>query len=153
MWDFLDKTNFNLLYEFTEVLSGNTGYCVWNSKDEIEDRENVYYLIWFIYYYILGCDTLEKALALNSEAIFHYFHLMTYLKHEYIFFGSGELKISLSRKKDVAIILEILYNRYSFTEQLQCFIRHQRDKKDRRSQNCLKLLELYNKFKGHKFYD
>ena len=150
MWDFLDKMNYNLLYSFADNIAGNTTYNMWNSKDEYEQKQNILYLIWFIYRYILGCETLEEALKLDGIAILSYFNLYTTcFTRGQIFLGGGELKICLSRKNDVQIILEILYNRYGFLEQLDCFYRHQKNKKDRRSEKCLMLREMYITLRGN----
>ena len=148
MWDFLDKMNYNLLYCFADNVAGNTTYNVWNSKDEYEQKQNILYLIWFIYRYILQCETLDDALNIDGISVLSYFNLYTScFTRGQLFLGGGEYKICLSRRNDINVILEILYNRYEFPEQLDCFLRHQKNKKDRRSEKCLMLKDLYIKLR------
>lgn len=176
LWSYLDHFNPNLLYKYADVLCGNAASIWWNIDKESDTleaeteemlnrlvpnsfegnmklRENVYYLIWFVYYYVLECSTLEEALLQNHRDVFHKFHLYTYLKHRNIFLGGSRSIVFLSREKDIPIILEILYNRYSSIEQFECFVRYYNKKNDKRTTLCRQAIELYQSLEGHKFYE
>lgn len=181
LWHFLDKNNMNLLYKYTDVLVGNQTYVVLKSSTSrretenqasikpylhsitnqeetanritSEQREDVYYLIWFIYYYVLNCKTLEQALEQDHIKILQEWQLYKYIWNKYIYIGGDVLSLPLNRKRDIKIILEILYNRYSVIEQYECYLNHYGDVNDKRTAICKEAIQLYNNVKGRRFYD
>ena len=125
-WDYLDTMDKNLLYQYADVLAGKTKKIVSMSRQnssyairyaDIEKRKrNSYYLIWFMQKY----------------------RIYSYVKNAYIYVDlDAEL---VFRESDIAIILEILYNRYNIIEQLECFARNTHN---HRKKKCLQVLEEY----------
>jgi hypothetical protein len=124
-WDFLDEFNGNLLYN-----------CAGNKSYTFADMNEVYYYIWFLYRYVLGCETLEEALqfanakTMKELGIGKCFITKEHRKHVLVLgneaFGTLVL-CSHDVKKPVIflkIVLEILYKRYNYLEQIECYIRH-----------------------------
>jgi hypothetical protein len=118
-----------------------------------EQKEQVYYLFWFVYYYVLECKTLEQALEQDHHKVLEDWKLQKYIINQYIFLGNDICLISLNRDKDIAVILEILYNRYNAYEQFDCYLRHFGDINDKRTAICKEVLSLYKSIKGKRFYD
>lgn len=129
MWDYLDKMNHNLLYKYAAVLSGKrrTFYSKNAEKDESvnaeEKKKNVCYLIWFVYRYILQCRTLEETIPYQNEEILKKYKLSSFFINNAVFICNDEIYFR-KKKEDIAIILEILYGRYTLWEQFDCFIRN-----------------------------
>jgi len=144
MWDYLDKMNHNLLYKYAAVLSGKKRhfYNTDSEKDASvnaeEKKKNVCYLIWFVYRYILQCRTLEETLPYQNEEILRKYKLFWLIKHEAVFICNDE--ICLRKPEDIAVILEILYGRYTLWEQFDCFIRNTTGIRQKR---CIKAKEKY----------
>ena len=66
------------------------------------------------------------------------YRIYSYVKNAYIYVDlDAEL---VFRESDIAIILEILYNRYNIIEQLECFARNTHN---HRKKKCLQVLEEY----------
>lgn len=139
-WDFLDEWKPNLLYQYAEG-SGqkyNTTY--------LTSSENAYYLIWFVYKYVLDCKTLEEALQYANLETLNDYHLIRAFQTTYFhnksqgslisfgnaYFGTVEFSSAKSQKeageakiiKCLCLVLEILYNRYNYLEQLECCVKH-----------------------------
>lgn len=140
MWTFLDKMNYNILYEYADVIAGTKSNLDLHSTDEDERQKKAYYIINFVYKYVLNCETLEEALSCTSDDLLKKYHLKHFLDHYYLYVGIGEYKRPFYRTSDMAMILEILYNRYDFWEQLDCFCRNTKNLRKRR---CLEAIELY----------
>lgn len=154
MWDFLDEMDKNLLYTYAEVMSGkrkqiqsSKSYTEKRSEDDEirtaeETRRRAYYLIWFVYRYVLNCQTLDEAMEYANEETFRKFHLYSFsTSNSAIYIGTYK-EICFRKAEDIPVILEILYNRYDFFEQLECFIRHT---KNVRRSRCIKVLENHRK--------
>lgn len=128
IWDYLDRMNHNLLYKYAAVLSGkkrhfyNTDAEKDVSVNAEEKKKNACYLIWFVYRYILQCETLEETVPYRNEDILKKYKLKSLLKHETVFICNDEIRFR--KTEDIAIILEILYGRYTLWEQFDCFIRN-----------------------------
>ncbi|MBR0542356.1 MAG: hypothetical protein IJK26_09150 [Clostridia bacterium] len=137
-WDFLDEWKPNLLYQYAEGSSQK-----YNHTAYLTTSQNAYYLIWFVYRYVLECETLEAALqyanlkTLNDYSLLRVFRARAELENSLIVFGNpqfgllefgsaksqkeaGEAKIV----KCLCLVLEILYNRYNYLEQLECCVKH-----------------------------
>lgn len=139
MWEFLDTMDKNLLYSYAQVLSGKKKQIQMHlpkaqreymtELDEIriteEYRNRAYYLIWFVYRYVLGCKTLEETKPYANEETLKKYRLLSYILHNSLYVGVDK-EICFRKAEDIDIILEILYNRYDFFEQMECFIRHYR---------------------------
>lgn len=153
MWDFLEKMDKNLLYDYVGTLTGkirrlrieektdNSFEEQYRQDEKIKNR--AYYLIWFVYYYVLECKTLEQALGYADEDTLKTFHLNNFFnkKQPAIYLGIDK-DICLWYITDITIVLEILYNRYGFFEQLDCFIRHTNKN---RQKKCIEAKERYLK--------
>ena len=136
-WAFLDKMDKNLLYIYANVLSGkakqmrlveyhgtNAKKTEDNGELDEERRKNAYYLIWFVYRYILKCETYEQTIPYQTKETLRKYRLLSYVQNEILYIGMSDDKIKFRKVEDISMILEILYNRYSFMEQIDCFIRN-----------------------------
>lgn len=150
-WDFLDVFDKNLLYEYAQVLTGRKKQIRFMSQNVITEYEEMeqaekkkkkaYYLIWFVYRYILRCKTLDEAMQYANTETLTKFRLSSYVLNATIYIGNGLDKELCFRKiEDIEMILEILYNRYDFFEQLDCFQRHTIKY---RQKKCLSVIEKY----------
>lgn len=160
MWDYLDDIDKNLLYIYAAVLAGEGKYMRLSHNTEAETdtaeqdeevKKKHFYLVWFVFRYVLGCETLEQALAFSDD---EYKALLNKFKLNCIIdFHKGKQKlyiginkdIPLYRIEDMRIILEILYNRYNLWEQLDCFIRNT---KNMRQKRCIEVKERYQQMLG-----
>lgn len=145
MWTFLDKLNLNLLYEYAEVMTGSKTYIDFHTLDDEERKKKAYYLIYFVYRYVLQLNTLDEALRYANEDTLKKYRLYRFIDHRYLYVGIDETKRPFSKPRDISIILEILYNRYDFWEQLDCFCRNTRGK---RQKQCLDAIEIYKTMYG-----
>lgn len=153
-WDFLEKTNQNLLYNYAEIISGKKKQIrLINNKQESEyerlkqteeKRKTAYYLIWFVFYYILNCKTLEEAKIKATRETLKKFHLLSYVLNGAIYIGNGlDKELCIIKMEDVPTVLEILYNRYNLFEQIECYIRNSKKIKKKRG---ILVLEKYKDF-------
>lgn len=141
MWDFLDTINYNVLLKYEYDLATDRLHKtrrkpiaqVVNTNEEEErslsERNDTFYIIWFVYYHVLECKTLSEASGLDHLSIFTDFGLMRFIDHlsterAKLYVGYGEYKYYFTTTKDIDTILEILYNRYNYKEQLDCIARH-----------------------------
>lgn len=93
-------------------------------RSEMQKRQG-YYLMWFVYRHVLGCDTLEKAKEYATEEILRQYRLWNFIWNSKMYVGiKGINEMRFWKVEDMAIILEILYYRYEFFEQMECFIRN-----------------------------
>lgn len=151
-WNFLDTVDFNTLYNYAEVLKGNGkqihSSCNFLEQDDdicekeireirknMERKKRAWYLIWIAYRYILNCPDLESARPYMNKETLDMLYLKPHIKAIYLGVDDENLvlpsgiilslrKIWCRNDEDIEIILEILYNRYNFYEQFECFIRH-----------------------------
>ncbi len=173
-WDFLDEMDFNLLYRYAEVIKainerrGKQLHSTCNNlkteAGDIREKEiaeikiakdrkmRAWYLIWFVYRYVLKCETLEDTIPYQNEETLSEYRIKSYIQN-HIYLGADEdsialksgaivplIKIWFRYVDDIGMILEILYNRYNFYEQFECFIRHT-DKS--RKKRAIEALEKY----------
>ncbi len=141
MWDFLDTLNYNVLLKYEYDLATDRYrkprtplIQTFQTDAEAEnyaltERNNTLYIIWFVYYHVLECKTLSDTSELNHLSIFKDFGLMRFIDHlsterAKLYVGYGDYKYYFTTTKDIDTILEILYNRYSYKEQLNCVARH-----------------------------
>lgn len=146
MWSFLDRVDKNLLYNYTQVLSGKKRRIYSADMEKTEESKykhaekakyQILYLVWFVYRYVLECDTLEKALEYANEETLKKYRLYTSMLHGAVYFGIYN-DISCRKAEDIVIVLEILYNRYDFFEQIECYIRHTQNLRQARAKEALK---------------
>lgn len=152
-WSFLDKLDKNLLYVYAKSLNvkGATYFSrvlfdttykfegdVYQKEEKKELylaekwRETAYYLLWFVYRYVLGCETYEDAVKYATLEILEKYKLAHFFKKRHIYIGVYKtnaiylynLYSDKTNMEDVKIALDILYNRYDFCEQLECYVRH-----------------------------
>lgn len=164
-WDYLDEMDKNLLYIYAKALTGKNSRTSFsqlhtalnsekNASEEVKEfeaaeasKKQAFYIIWFVYRYVLGCDTLEKALMYTSEDFLKEYKLYSFLKKRKIYigiYGMNEVYLYNCKNGDLEIILDILYNRYNFFEQLECFIRHTEGTAKTTRARCIKALKEYN---------
>ncbi len=174
-WDFLDEIDYNLLYGYAEVLKGNgkqlhlTCNNIKTDEGDIREKEiseikiakerkkRAYYLIWFVYRYILNCETYEETIPYQNKETLSEYRIESYVRN-HIYIGADEDSIALStgasfplqkmwfrKTEDIKIILDILYNRYSFYDQFLCFVRHTDNSRKGRA---VEALENYKKLEG-----
>lgn len=144
MWSFLDKLNFNVLYEYADVLAGNKKHLSFGSKDVAERRCYYYYLVNFVYRYILDCDTLEKAISITDCDLLDKYYLREVLHSGDIYIGDDNCRLPLYQPSDMLIILEILYNRLETEEQFECFYQKS---KGLRKKRCEEMACIYKEMK------
>ena len=147
-WSFLDEPNWNLLYTYAGILAGNRQYltnketCYHSKYDYGIDAERKHiacYLIWITYRYILNCKTLEETIPYQNQETLKRFHLLGLIIQKRIYVGIDK-EIDFRKAEDIGMILEILYYRYNFIEQMECFIRNTRNS---RQANCINTLNRY----------
>lgn len=167
MWNYLDKVDKNLLYDYARFVSGEKRslkfFCRVEDKEsktdgekrihrykcdsedeqykrEKEERDKVFYIIWFVYRYILNCKTLEEAMQVPVEYVFKTYRLETLIRNRYCLYIGIDRDVMVYKESDMNIILEILYKRLGFWEQLDCFIEHT---KGCRRTRCIEVKEKY----------
>lgn len=157
IWGFLDKMDKNLLYLYVSNLANGNRKSLYITRetgdmkrDELlnaETRRNsAFYLIWFVYRWVLGCETLEQAEQYANEETLKRYRLTPLFGHNqkriYIgIYGVNEIYLYDYNSGDLNIVLEILYNRYDFIEQLECYIRRTQGTSRKNRFRCIKVLE------------
>lgn len=142
----------NLLYKYGLYVSGAVKEMKHEKDEELCNKEG-FYLFWFVYRYILGCETLEEALKYNNRETLVKYGLFPYVREgRYMYVGYADNKVML-KEVDVVTILEILYNKYHFFEQMECFCRNvsknggydcRRKRCEMRMQNLKRKVKEYN---------
>lgn len=158
-WSFLDEMDKNLLYLYVRDLSSgknqvhfmqlctseDTGNEQRNKLMEAEvKRKSAFYIIWFVFRYVLGCETLEKAEKYINDEIVQKYKLKSMFQARRIYigvYGLNEIYLYKYTEGDLNIILEILYGRYDFFEQLECFIRRTEGTARSTRNRCKKAME------------
>ena len=162
-WSFLDKVDKNLLYLYARDLLRDSRTPIFlqlytYTTQEVADeercdlmnaearRKNAYYIIWFVFRYVLGCDTLEKALQCATQETMDTYMLTSLLHKRHIYIGVyGINEVYLYKHKegenDLHIVLDILYHRYDFFEQLECFIQRTEGSSRTTRNRCMKTLK------------
>lgn len=164
MWDYLDKMDKNLLYSYALLLASTSprvcfqGMHTRKSSDEevteqethekeVQDRNIGFYLIWFVYRYILNCRTLDEALARPmDEALEKYRLKQIFISGSRRLYIGIDRDIQLYKPEDMPIILEILYKRLGFWEQLDLFIEKAGGKNGKKSIRQTRCLEAKNRY-------
>lgn len=128
-WKYLDTFQSNLLYIYCDCLENRTESVRLNDKKSDfgfsceESNNRIYYIIWFVFRYCLGCETLEEALQQDLEQVLEDYRLRQFFSARRIYIGSEDYKIKLNNAtNDLPLVLEIIYGRYDVIEQLECFI-------------------------------
>lgn len=167
MWNYLDKMDKNLLYMYTSLLTGEQKqlHLFSRSEEELTEGEihkreaqannNGFYMVWFVYRYILGCETLEEALSLPIEEVIEKYGLKPFIssvslkqaksRHAKLYVGIDK-DIPLWKIEDMVIVLEILYNRLDFWEQIDCFVKNagtSEGKLNVRQKRCIEAKKRY----------
>lgn len=155
-WSYLEQFNGDLLYAFAsrfDVASDEGGKHTKSlqfSCDEMREDDishTTYYLIYFVYKFVLGCNTLDEAMKYANVETFRKYNLTGFFGKNLAItlgneaFGTVELSLRIAGSEMngdtkmfsgyVATILEIVYCKYNYLEQLDCFIRHNQPKKKR----------------------
>lgn len=157
-WSFLDKADKNLLYMYAQTLikdgKHHNTYIPSETGNEERDamldaeakRKSAYYIIWFVYRYILGCETLEEAKKYATMEVLKKYKIASFFSRNqariYLgIYGINEMYLYNFKGGDLDIVLEILYNRYDYIEQLECFIRRTEGTARSLHNRCRKTLE------------
>ncbi len=141
-WGFLDNMDKNLLYLYAKSLAKPNSKAFYQSffnavvqtgNDERDEHiiaekkcEAAYYLIWFVYRHILNCATLADALVYADETVLRRFKLTHFFEKRCLFigvYGIDEIYLYKYKENDLKIVLEILYKKYNFFQQLECFLK------------------------------
>ncbi len=160
-WEYLNQMDSNLLYLYAKGLSkkGTQShfmelYSPVDSGDEerneferaILKKKTALYILWFVFRYVLECETLEQAEQMATIETMDKYKLGSLFQGKYIFFGicGTEYEVRLWKKDELElkIVLEILYNQYNFFEQLECYAKRTEGKGRRVRTRCLKALEF-----------
>ena len=107
-------------------------------------RNNAFYIIWFVFRYVLGCVTLEQAELMATEEVLKKYKLVSLFHQRHIYigvYGLNEIYFYKYNEGDINIVLEILYNRYDFFEQLECFIRRTEGTARSTRNRCIKAIQ------------
>lgn len=148
-WNFLDNWNPNLLYQYARYQGTANQSCHITG-----DTTETYYLIWFVFRYVLECETYEDALkhaditvfkkyGIADALILHNYEKTEEKKDLVLSIGSeefGKIIIKISEgnlyksnkskqlqgrlQNTIEYLLDIIYHRYNHLEQLECYIRH-----------------------------
>lgn len=138
-WSYLDEMDKNLLYMYAAMLVKRGNHQLYIPSDtgneERNDmldaeakRKSAFYIIWFVYRYVLGCETLEQAEKYADVETLKRYRLTSLFEHNkrriYIgAYGLNEIYLYNYKGGDLNIVLEIIYKRYDYFEQLECFLR------------------------------
>lgn len=152
MWNYLDDVNKNLLYRFAYFVSGKYkqifSAVTGETKETMKERKcrESFYLIWFVYRYALGCETLTEALEYADEDTLEKYKLKVLFVQHYMHIGlQGE--IIFRKWEDIYPVLEILYNRYPLMQQMSCAEKYASAKRKgqckRIRQKYERMLEIY----------
>ena len=150
-WDFLDEFNGNFLYKFVS-----------NKHLTFTDSKEIYYYLWFFYRYVLECKTYEEALQYTDIASIKKYNLVRFFYKKNDSKGQkiltigdeafGELMLCALNVTQIDLIvaslqatLEILYGRYNYLEQIDCYISHQPSLKTKKHKNVLAAEEIMKK--------
>ncbi len=161
-WGFLDDMDKNLLYLYAKSLAKPNSKAFYQSFFSVivqtgdEDRDELiiaekkcqaaYYLIWFVYRYILGCKTMEEALKYANEDILKKYKLIHFFEKRCIYigvYGIDEIYLYKYKENDLNIVLEILYKRYNFFQQLECFFKRTEGSGRTTRKRCIKSGQKY----------
>ena len=155
-WDFLDRFNGNFLYRYF----GNIKNI---RKVEISEEKEIYYYLWFLFRYVLECETYEQALkytdleSVKKYGIARFFYKQIGGKQTLLTIGNsefGELRLyewNIQRAAGITmylqIVLDIMYNRYNFLQQIDCYISHQPKlkNKNKKHKNVVAAIEVMQK--------
>lgn len=140
VWDFLDDFKKNLIYDYVINYNNknNNSYTKTAEEKEMEYKARAY-IVYFIYRYVLKCETFEQAESLVTIDNLKKYKLYLYFKSDRsteenakrIFSVGNEMfgTVFLSSRTEEGIVLnakiflEILYNRYNYLEQLNLVIK------------------------------
>lgn len=159
-WSFLNKMDKNLLYLYARGVTKQDKeshfmqlYSPEDTGDEERNemlksemkRQTALYIIWFVYRYILSCETFEEAEKYVTPEISKQFKLNSLFQHYYIYIGvngtENEIRFWNNGELEMKVVLEILYNRYNFFEQLECYIRRTEGTKKKTRSRCIRILK------------
>lgn len=167
MWEYLDKMDKNLLYDYAQLFSSRKkNLCFFGRSDEelteqevhqreVEAKDKTFYLIWFVYRYVLGCETLEEALQYDAKEVLDTYKLKALIgvsSSQNTLYVGIDKECMLRKYEDMPIVLEILYKRLNFWEQLDCFIENINTGKitSQRYKRCIEARERYRELLGKK---
>lgn len=162
-WSYLDKIDKNLLYIYARGLtkkSNEVHYQGMYSTEKTENdernkfinaelkRKTAFYIIWFVFRYVLNCKTLEEAEQCATEENLRKFKLVSLFHKRHIYigvYGMQEIYLYKYKEEDIGVVLEILYNRYDFFNQLKCFTRRTQGTTRTTCNRCQRAIEQYKK--------
>lgn len=158
-WSFLNRMDKNLLYLYTRGVTKQDKEAYFMQLYSPEDtgneernemlksemkRQTALYIIWFVYRYILSCETFEEAEKFATPDILKKYRLNSLFQHYYIYIGvngtDNEIRFWNNGELEIKVVLEILYNRYDFFEQLECYIRRTEGTKKKTRTRCIRIL-------------
>jgi hypothetical protein len=155
-WDYLDKMDKNLLYFYVKGLSSKkTQYsrlCDGMVQNYTDDERSemiiaeqkckmAFYIIWFVYRYVLECKDLQEAKQHMDIETLKKYKIAKFLHNKYVYIGVYGIDEVYLYEDEIHIILEILYNRYDFFEQLECYLRESKESSKRTQSRCIRTIE------------
>ena len=164
-WSYLDRMDKNFLYVYANSIINNGAkyhYMKYPSVKEYEGRADydeliksekrkaAWYILWFVFRYVLECETLEDAFKRANKETLKAFKLNSLFEHGYIYIGllDDDLTVYFYKMEEIEIkiVLEIIYKRYDFFEQIECYIRQtENTNKGRNRSRCKKILAFAKK--------
>ena len=156
MWKYLDRFDGNILYSYAYDEGFKNSFK--NDEKSIdcvreENNRRIFYLIHFVYRYILGCRTYEETIPFQTQETIKKYNLEKFffnpnksnnsrsggvpveltIGNELIGFISFTYNSRKFHKRDLEVILKILYYRYNLPEQIDCYIQTTEEMKDKKT--------------------
>lgn len=156
-WKILDIINKELIYSYAFILNGKKGTYEHIEEEMLKEnpvvkRDRAFYIIWFVFYYVLGARTYEEAIKLATPELLKEYKLTTFLTN---INGKCDAFLGLKlmiRAEDIDILLECMYERYNLGDCIRCYIRRMEKKGKLRSaaygRKELKMLEEYDRMRN-----
>lgn len=162
-WDYLDKMDKNALYLYAQSFKSPNGkqlcrkavnpvYTGNQENDDFYENTNrcktAFYIIWFVFRYVLECETLEDAKKCISQETLTKYKLNSLFSKRDLFlgvYGVGEIYLYKPLEGDLDVVLEILYNRLDFFEQMELFIKYSQEHKRMQTKRCADAINTYRK--------
>jgi hypothetical protein len=140
VWDFLDDFKKNLVYNYVLTYgSQNRGTTIPMVEEQEMGYKSRAYIMFFVYRYVLKCETFEQAEKLVTIDNLKKYKLYLYFKSDRSIEEDSKRLFSIgndifgtvllgSRTEEgivlnAKIFLEILYNRYNYLEQINLAIK------------------------------
>ena len=119
-YSFLDEFNGNYLYEYAFILHGARKNFE-APEEQFSKRNKAFYIIWFVYKYLLNCNSAEEAYAYCNEETKKKYKLTAFFCNEWIFIGNN-IFFHTKRYTEIKTVIDILYKKASYSEMIRLYI-------------------------------